>query len=581
MQEREVKCTVSLYNVLSSEEKEAVANSISDTLLREGVQDTKIHRYRSGTVAISATVKPSVIRELGRDYNTVRLISPNNALVISRTLSSSDLPNLLEREPAVTDVPVAVVDSGIKSDAPALAGLIVETHPHLPSGSSTLDLAHGTLVGSRVIYGDDIESVMDTHRLQPMCKVVDVPVFGVSNYGELLYPDEADLADILDEIVDELAPRVRIYNLSLGADNPIPGNTFSLLAQQMDYLSRRYDVLFVVAAGNIQKSLAPHPTHFLREDARIQAPAESLLALTVGSVAKRTNMVTLSERGEVSPFSCRGPGADDGIKPELVAHGGNVSFSWRPLFGVSAYGIDATGQKLAYDVGTSFAAPLVSQWAARILDRYPNASTNLVRALLCHFGRPVNTPAVTGFDPGLVGGFGEPGIGACLVSPYGSATYLYEGSITVDDYQYIQFHVPASLAPGGSTPNLKVRATLVYNPPVDQGNDAEYSQARMMLTLSKRTNEGWRKVQPPSEYPSYRVPWNPVIHLEKTFTRAYATGLWEARTRLITRDRVGDGYAQDYALVIEVIDPQGTHDIHSEINSQYGGIYASPIGRAA
>jgi hypothetical protein len=151
-----------------------------------------------------------------------------------------------------------------------------------------------------------------------------------------------------------------------------------------------------------------------------------------------------------------------------------VSYSWRPLPRISAYGIDATGEKLAYDVGTSFSAPLVSQGAARVLDRYPDASANLVRALLCHFARPAVAPA-TSLEPGVIEGFGEPQIESCLVSPYGSVTYIYEGSITADDYQFIQFHVPASLVPGGSQPHLKVRGTLVYNPEVDPSNALEYS----------------------------------------------------------------------------------------------------------
>lgn len=354
LEETEVKCIVSLFDVLSTRDKEAVAHSISETLAQEGVEDVRVHSYLNGTVVVSATVKPSVIRGLGRDYNTVRYISPNNAIVIRRSLPSDDLPNLLELSQAGTDVPVAVVDSGINASSPALAGLITETHPFLPHGALSQDFAHGTLVGSRVIYGDNIEDCLATRRLQPMCKVVDVPIFGVDALDNLIEPTEADLADILNTVVSRLAPRVRIYNLSLGSDGPISENTFSLLARQIDALSREYDVLFVVAAGNIKRSADPHPRHFVRADARIQAPAESLLALTVGSIAKYTSTTTLSGVGEVSPFSCRGPGADDGMKPELVAHGGNVSFGWRAHPRTSAYGIDATGQRLAYDVGTSF-----------------------------------------------------------------------------------------------------------------------------------------------------------------------------------------------------------------------------------
>ncbi len=223
----------------------------------------------------------------------------------------------------------------------------------------------------------------------------------------------------------------------------------------------------------------------------------------------------------------------------------------------------------------------MSQWAARILDRYPDASTNLIKALLCHFVNPAVVPSAAALVPSVIGGFGEPEINSCLSSPFGSVTYVHEGSITTDDYQYIQFHIPASLAPQGAQPRLKVRGTLVYNPQVNPDNALEYSQARMLLTLIKSTNGGWRDVSLPSSYPSYRVPWSPVLRFEKSFTRAYATGIWEARARLMTRGALVEGFVQDYALVIEVVDPSGTRDLYHEIESQYGGIYASSARRAA
>jgi hypothetical protein len=72
-----------------------------------------------------------------------------------------------------------------------------------------------------------------------------------------------------------------------------------------------------------------------------------------------------------------------------------------------------------------------------------------------------------------------------------------------------------------------------------------------------------------------------VLHFDKTFPRSYATGTWEVRTRLMTRGDLDDDFAQDYALVVEVIDLSGQHDIHDEINSQYGAAYASPGRRVA
>lgn len=582
LQEREIKCIISLFDVLSDREKNAVAEDISAALSRRGAQDVSIDRYLSGTVAVIATVDPRTIRELGQEYSTVRSIALNASIVIGQSYPAEDIPNAIEVSPPRTDVSVAVLDSGIEQSSSALRGLVDGVHHFLPPGTSASDGAHGTLVGSRVVFGDNLEEVTGTYRLNPVCKVVDVPIFGLNAAGQIIGPYENELIKILNQIVPRLAPQVRIFNLSLSTDRSVQRHRFTDLAHELDFLSREYDVLFIVAAGNIVRPTGTFPNHFLHDTTRVQSPAESLLALTVGSIAKHTTENTLARVDEVSPFSCRGPGSDNGLKPEVVAHGGNLLRDWTLSPRTSAYGIHASGRKLAYDVGTSFAAPIVSQGAARILSRYPNASVNLVKALLCHFVRPALEPTSVGFDPGTFCGFGEPDIDSCLVSPRSSVTYIYEGQMTSTDYEFIKFHVPDSLAAAGRRSHLRVRATLVYNPQVDRNNQPEYSKARMTMALMKPQDSGSRLEGIPSQFPSHSLSWNPILHFSKNFSMSYLTGEWEARIRLFTRGGLPSTYVQNYALVVEIIDLLNGGDIYREIADEYGNIYSAvPLDRAA
>src|SRR5690606_10692970 len=117
------------------------------------------------------------------------------------------------------------------------------------------------------------------------------------------------------------------------------------------------------------------------------------------------------------------PGADLGIKPELVAHGGNLIFPYNFSPRVSSYGISADGANLCVDNGTSYSAPIISQYAQRLFDLYPDSDPNLVRALLCHFTDKKNVPEEITDDVINYTGFGEPVIDNALAAGSFNAAY--------------------------------------------------------------------------------------------------------------------------------------------------------------
>lgn len=275
----------------------------------------------------------------------------------------------------------------------------------------------------------------------------------------------------------------------------------------------------------------------------------------------------------MSPFSCIGPGADNGIKPEVVAHGGNLLNGWAPSPRTGAYGIDVSGRRLAYDVGTSFSAPIISHYAAQIFDTYSNATPNLAKALLCHFAEPVIAPTVAGLTPKMFYGFGEPNLAKCLYAEENSVSFLYQGSIRKDTYQYVKFHIPDSLAVEGAQTRLKLKITLAYNPPINPDNHKEYSKCRMTLSLNKNTLDGLRPVSFACNEQNYLMPWNPVLHFEQDFVRNFVPGEWEAKVRLMTRGNLPEDFEQDFALVLEVVDCNGVAPVYCDIIDSHGNIY--------
>ena len=261
-----------------------------------------------------------------------------------------------------------------------------------------------------------------------------------------------------------------------------------------------------------------------------------------------------------------------GIKPELVAHGGNLIGPYNFSPRVSSYGISADGSKLCVDNGTSYSAPIISQFAQRLFDLYPQSDPNLVRALLCHFTDPKTIhEEITGVLANYIG-FGEPNINLALMAGNFNAAYIYEGQLDQENYQFISFHIPNTLAETNKDSKLRIKITITYDPPVDPDNDAEYSLARISALLLKQSDSGMKPINISGD-DKYILPWNPIIQFEKSFSRSYLTGPWDLRLRLYTRGNTDENYLQDYAVVIEIMDELHGTNVYDDISKEFSAIY--------
>jgi hypothetical protein len=215
------------------------------------------------------------------------------------------------------------------------------------------------------------------------------------------------IADAVQYLAEELD--CRIINMSFGdVDSPYTGGKTTPLAAELDTLARRYRLLLVVSAGNIDPTtlipsaqiLADWPRYLADSGHELVDPAQSALALTVGAVVDTDGLTpspvgTSLGRAAVAkppgpaPYSRRGPGVRDAIKPEVVAQGGNWVFDEGTGEVVSdpAVEIVSTSARfpaglLGTSVGTSLAAPGIAHLAGQLLTRYPWFAANTLRALI-------------------------------------------------------------------------------------------------------------------------------------------------------------------------------------------------------
>ena len=180
-------------------------------------------------------------------------------------------------------------------------------------------------------------------------------------------------------------------------------------AAEIDCQSYNNDVLYIQAAGNVYSDVIgaywqagyPYPIYLERELCRISDPAQSLQALTVGSVSdsdfETEDIVALGKSGSVSSFSRSGPGIWDVLKPEVVEYGGTHAYNkgsnppillTPPEVCPELIRKSPQGPAFARDaIGTSFAAPKVTYIASQIEKTLPQAPALLYRALIAQSAR--------------------------------------------------------------------------------------------------------------------------------------------------------------------------------------------------
>ena len=337
--------------------------------------------------------------------------------------AKQDEPKLVVHVPANDASTVCVIDSGIQEKHRWLEPAIdaATSRCFLP-GVAADDVAdyvgpqgHGTRVAGAVLYPNQIPVAGE---VEPVAWIQNARVLNADNK----LPDALTPEEYLQQVVAHFhaAPRfTKIFNHSINANVPCPKQRMTSWAAKLDQLSHEQEVLFIQSAGNQHRlgngdqantGLSAHldagrqpPAHQLEASMRVANPAQSLHALTVGSVSgavfEDANARSFAT-GEHQPsgFSRAGYGEPwSVVKPEVVEIGGDLVYSKNPPRNIRHH-TDVAVELLnstmhsapAYSkdgAGTSFAAPKVAHIAAQIQNLFPAVSPLLYRALIVQSAR--------------------------------------------------------------------------------------------------------------------------------------------------------------------------------------------------
>jgi hypothetical protein len=352
-----------------------------------------------------------------------------------------------------TQEPIAALLDGVPLQGHAwLDGRIVLDDPDDFQSRAVVDRrVHGTAMASLILHGDRNENGPSIGR-----RLYVRPLMVTNDNDEEETDRDRLLIDTIyravvrmkgSESEEAAAPSVFLINLSM-ADSRRPfAGLMSPLAKLLDFLSDRYNVLFLVSGGNVKDALVvpgfDHWTAFeqaspeerkravLRalHDAKhkrtILSPAESVNALTIGGQHHDGVTQRVGSVAAIDPFddnmlpnitSGLGLGYRRTIKPEIYLPGGREFVRMRSsgggleiesnhpqrLFGLKAAAPDVTGRlnNWALGGGTSSATAMATRAGHQIFealmdreggsllaDMDPQYYAVLVKCLLVHSAR--------------------------------------------------------------------------------------------------------------------------------------------------------------------------------------------------
>lgn len=244
-------------------------------------------------------------------------------------------------------VKVAVLDTGISSTHPDLAGKVEASRNFSDAEDAEDRDGHGTHVAS-TISGSGAASGGVYRGVAPGVRLLNGKVLNDHGGGT----DSSVIAG-MEWAVQQGA---KVINMSLGGSTPDDGT--DVLSMMVNELSDSSGSLFVVAAGNTG---VPES---------VTAPGSADAALTVASTTKQDTL---------SAFSSRGPRAGDfGLKPEISAPGENIVAARAPGAFPNQPG-DGAYVSLS---GTSMAAPHVAGAAAIVAGGHPDWTGRQIKAAL-------------------------------------------------------------------------------------------------------------------------------------------------------------------------------------------------------
>ena len=295
----------------------------------------------------------------------IMFFRPSGQIVIDKELIEGDVSDyeFSEGDLPASDPVIALLDGLPLENHRLLSGrLVIDDPDDWASNYPAIDRQHGTAMASLIVNGDLNNGSNPLRR--PVCvRPIMKPTAWPNSPRPEQLPEDVLFVDYIHRAVKRIvegegedepaAPTVKIINLSIGDCLRPFSQMMSPLARLLDWLSVKYNLLFIISSGNHsevidigipgndflklntteRESLVVKKLYEDMRHRRLLSPAESINGLTVGALhADASQDVYLGHlfdpfQSELpSPVSPFGSGYRSSIKPDFIAPGGRVLY---------------------------------------------------------------------------------------------------------------------------------------------------------------------------------------------------------------------------------------------------------------
>ncbi len=377
--------------------------------------------------ALLAVLPRESIEKLVSSYDSIGLAKVDDIMFFRPTCQSAFHAETETEEittqkvyPAPVDPPLIGILDGMPLQNHSLLHnrIIVDDPDGYAANYESRHRIHGTAMSSLVVYGDlnrNNDPIKSPVYLRPILKPKEIS----PEQFEEVVPTDKLFVDVIHRAIIRTvegegtklpaAPTVKVINLSVCDPVRQLGTIMSPTAKLLDYLSFKYNLLFIISAGNHPEILSSVVTEFShikdatytqrnkyffeiiknnQRNMKVLAPAESINSLTVGALyndfchtPETERFIYAVEQGMPSPISSFGKGYRSMITPDLFYFGGRKfivsnlqnKIKWslsnrEPGCKVAApYGSGSSSGQ-AFIFGTSAAAAQITHESAKCYD---------------------------------------------------------------------------------------------------------------------------------------------------------------------------------------------------------------------
>ena len=587
------------------------------------MDDSKLAHFLSGFNELITTYNGRIVDDFKtKNFYLLKIIA-NNQLIDEilelREVAQIDRPPKIKIETTInSDIEdfqidgnppddasgILIVDSGILSGHPLLSNAVgdeiavpTRNSSQVPEDEPSDEIGHGTQVAGIALYGD-VKECINNKVFSPELWIFSAKVMFLDENGFSTYNEEELLEHQLDTGIRYFAdnyPNCKIINLSMGnsAKRMFNNKRQFNLASLLDELSKELNVIFVISSGNIDEddfNLSDnYPDYLLDESTdmfKIVDPATSALALTVGALSKYNTRRLFNVFADYPSLITRvGPGYRGMIKPEFVENGGGGFGKKLDVITINPNWINE-GRLFTLVNGTSFSAPKVSNYIAKLINKYPDRSLNLIKALLISSAsipseKPESLSEMSLSSSGndaknllKIYGYGKPDLNNAFYSESNRVILLRENTIKLDNIHIYPVYLPEEFIEKKGSRSISV--TLVFDPPVNK-NRVEYLGATFethlfrnidieeVLKLYKFVDKNTEHEEfVPEKIRKYEIKLHPGVNLRKK--GVHHKGIVEYKKQpkididqplvlvVICQDKwiQDEEYNQDYAVIVKI-----------------------------